>query len=128
MKQPSKAQLEVLMQMAKPGVFLHTINGMNSHAFLSAKLKTISIATVRVLETAGYLEDTMAEEYKWKGSKFILSQKGKDTIHEIIRADYACKVCGSMPDQEGWLTHGSGCYQYSPVGGGLEYIQEADIR
>jgi hypothetical protein len=39
--------------------------------------------------------------------------------------DFACKVCGSKPDADGWLEHGSGCYTRSENGGGSEFIPDA---
>lgn len=44
-------------------------------------------------------------------------------IAEDIRANYACKVCGNIPDEEGTLTHGRGCYILSEKGGGKEDIE-----
>ena len=41
------------------------------------------------------------------------------------RAVYACKVCGNVPDEEGVLHHGRGCYTQSEDGGGDEWIEEA---
>jgi hypothetical protein len=39
-----------------------------------------------------------------------------------VRQNYACKVCGNYPDEEGVLDHGRGCYMLDENGGGSEYI------
>jgi hypothetical protein len=33
-----------------------------------------------------------------------------------------CKVCWAPVDDEGFISHGSGCYTQSPEGGGSEYV------
>lgn len=43
----------------------------------------------------------------------------------IDRKDFACKVCGNYPDEDGMLNHGRGCYTQSEDGGGKEFIEEA---
>jgi hypothetical protein len=40
--------------------------------------------------------------------------------------DWACKVCGNIPDAQGSRKHGRGCYTQSEDGGGEDYIEEAD--
>ena len=40
--------------------------------------------------------------------------------------DYACKVCGAVPDATGVIEHGRGCYTQSEDGGGISYVEEAD--
>ena len=37
--------------------------------------------------------------------------------------DYACKVCGNPPDEEGVIEHGRGCYVVSEDGGGFSYVE-----
>lgn len=44
----------------------------------------------------------------------------------VMGERFACKVCGNVPDSEGNLEHGKGCYTQSADGGGDEYIEEAD--
>ena len=39
------------------------------------------------------------------------------------RSDYACDVCGNVPDKEGSLDHGKGCYTQSEDGGGTSYVE-----
>jgi hypothetical protein len=39
------------------------------------------------------------------------------------RARYACKVCGNIPDEEGMISHGKGCYTQSADGGGESYVE-----
>lgn len=38
------------------------------------------------------------------------------------RKDFACKVCGNVPDEDGTLRHGRGCFRVSEDGGGEEYV------
>ncbi len=45
-----------------------------------------------------------------------------------FRLQFACKVCGNVPDEDGWLEHGRGCYTQSSDGGGGEYVAEAVER
>jgi hypothetical protein len=48
------------------------------------------------------------------------------TIKE--QPDFSCDSCGNIPDEEGWLQHGRGCYTQSEDGGGYEYISRADQK
>jgi hypothetical protein len=36
----------------------------------------------------------------------------------------ACKVCGNMPDEDGCIEHGRGCYTQSEDGGGISYADD----
>lgn len=42
-------------------------------------------------------------------------------------ARYACNVCQNVPDADGALEHGRGCYVMSSDGGGTEFIPEAIV-
>lgn len=37
------------------------------------------------------------------------------------RAAYACKVCGNVPDEDGMIEHGRGCFVASEDGGGTSF-------
>ncbi len=39
------------------------------------------------------------------------------------RGDYACKVCGNVPDEDGKIEHGKGCYTQSEDGGGTSWVE-----
>lgn len=39
-----------------------------------------------------------------------------------ILEDYACKVCGNVPDKNGTIEHGRGCYVVSEDGGGISSV------
>ena len=39
------------------------------------------------------------------------------------REVYACDVCGNVPDEEGVIEHGKGCYTQSEDGGGLSFVE-----
>ncbi len=43
------------------------------------------------------------------------------------RSLYGCKVCQNVPDHNGYLEHGKGCYTQDENGGGTEYVEEADL-
>jgi hypothetical protein len=37
--------------------------------------------------------------------------------------DFACSVCGNIPDADGIIEHGRGCYVVSEDGGGYSYVE-----
>ncbi len=39
------------------------------------------------------------------------------------RSTYACDVCGNVPDEDGQLEHGRGCYTQDEEGGGVSYVR-----
>ena len=39
------------------------------------------------------------------------------------RKAYACDVCGNVPDEDGRIEHGRGCYTQSENGGGESYVE-----
>ena len=39
------------------------------------------------------------------------------------RQAYACKVCGNVPDEDGMIEHGRGCYVVSEDGGGESWVE-----
>jgi hypothetical protein len=55
-----------------------------------------------------------------------LAQPEQEPIKE--QPDFSCDSCGNIPDEEGWLQHGRGCYTQSEDGGGYEYIPHADQK
>lgn len=38
------------------------------------------------------------------------------------RKGYACDVCGNVPDEDGMIEHGRGCYTQSSEGGGFSFV------
>ncbi len=42
------------------------------------------------------------------------------------RSKHACKVCGNIPDEDGVLEHGRGCYVESSDGGGQSFVDFVD--
>lgn len=42
--------------------------------------------------------------------------------------EFACEICGNIPDEDGVLEHGRGCYKVSEDGGGTEYIPMSAIE
>jgi hypothetical protein len=38
------------------------------------------------------------------------------------REKYACDVCGNVPDENGVIEHGKGCYTQSEDGGGTSVV------
>lgn len=57
--------------------------------------------------------------------EFIQVQVELANRPSIDRKQFACKVCGNWPNEEGELEHGRGCYTQSEDGGGLEFIEGA---
>ncbi len=41
----------------------------------------------------------------------------------IERSAYACKVCGNVPDEDGTLEHGRGCFVMDANGGGIDFVE-----
>lgn len=39
------------------------------------------------------------------------------------RKEYSCKVCGNVPDVEGYIEHSKGCYVVSEDGGGESFVE-----
>ena len=39
------------------------------------------------------------------------------------REKYACDVCGNVPDENGIIEHGKGCYTQSEDGGGTSVVE-----
>ena len=39
------------------------------------------------------------------------------------RAKYACDVCGNVPDEDGMIEHGRGCYVVDSAGGGITFVE-----
>lgn len=53
----------------------------------------------------------------------VMEEKLPATTYEWRRDNYACKVCGNVPDEEGCIEHGRGCYTQSADGGGTSYVE-----
>lgn len=39
------------------------------------------------------------------------------------REKYACDVCGNVPDDDGMIEHGRGCYTQNEDGGGTSFVE-----
>ncbi len=39
------------------------------------------------------------------------------------REKYACDVCSNVPDEEGIIEHGRGCYTQDEDGGGASFVE-----
>ena len=48
--------------------------------------------------------------------------KEKIVLSYEERMEYACDVCGNVPDENGLIEHGQGCYTQSEDGGGYSYV------
>src|SRR3990167_11101486 len=46
-----------------------------------------------------------------------------DSLTYEERAKYACDVCGNVPDEDGVIEHGRGCYTQSEDGGGISVVE-----
>ncbi len=49
-------------------------------------------------------------------------EKDLEVLTYEQRKDYACKVCGNVPDEDGCIEHGKGCYTQSEDGGGYSFV------
>jgi hypothetical protein len=39
------------------------------------------------------------------------------------REKHACEVCGNVPDEDGFIEHGRGCYVVNEDGGGITLVE-----
>lgn len=39
------------------------------------------------------------------------------------REKYSCDVCGNVPDDDGMIEHGRGCYVVNEDGGGITHVE-----
>ena len=46
-----------------------------------------------------------------------------DSLNYEERAKYACDVCGNVPDEDGVIEHGRGCYTQLEDGGGISVVE-----
>lgn len=69
--------------------------------------------------------DLMEETGQWERAEFIRVQIELANRPKINRQRFECKICSNVPDEEGLLEHGRGCYTQSEDGGGSEFIEEA---
>ena len=54
-------------------------------------------------------------------------QADKRALSYEEREDYACDVCGNVPDEDGCIEHGKGCYTQSEDGGGFSCVDFEDL-
>lgn len=45
-----------------------------------------------------------------------------DTLSYEKRSEYACNVCGSIPDENECIEHDKGCYTQDENGGGISFV------
>jgi hypothetical protein len=58
-----------------------------------------------------------------RASKHALTEANRKLARPFEkREEYACLVCGNVPDEEGTLEHGRGCYELDENGGGTSYV------
>jgi hypothetical protein len=51
----------------------------------------------------------------------LAEEQPKPTYQQ--REKYACDVCGNVPDEEGFIQHGRGCYVVNEDGGGITLVE-----
>ena len=86
MAKPSKTQLEILREMAR-GKRLMTQLGRSPSAFLSTLgteqiIRGIRFNSVFALLEAGLIENTTVEGKRWRGSTYIITQKGRKALND----------------------------------------------
>jgi hypothetical protein len=52
--------------------------------------------------------------------KSFLTEAGQ--LSHDRRSKHACKVCQNIPDEDGVLEHGRGCFVADPDGGGQTFV------
>lgn len=52
----------------------------------------------------------------------VSKQQLENVMDYFERTKYACDVCGNVPDENGVLEHGRGCYVVSEDGGGTSFV------
>ena len=70
----------------------------------------------------GYWPDEHREHCQGARLALVLDSLPPSVIDEW-RANNACDVCGNMPDEDGNLEHGRGCYTQSEDGGGTSFVE-----
>jgi len=72
--------------------------------------------------------------HRVQGGVYTFELTAQDTAGPIVTvpplatyqewaASHACKVCQNVPDEDGYLQHGRGCYVIDSDGGGTDYIR-----
>ena len=50
------------------------------------------------------------------------SKKDEVVLSYKEREKYSCKVCSNVPDEDGTIEHGRGCYTQDEDGGGVSFV------
>ncbi len=67
--------------------------------------------------------DALKEKYAINPSPPVIEpSEDKVVLSYKEREEYACDVCSNVPDEEGTIEHGRGCYTQSEDGGGVSYV------
>lgn len=76
----TKTQRHVLQALAVGAGPLHVIRGMRSSCFLSLRMETVRWNTAIALERLGYIADYEAPEWRWRGSKYQITEAGRNAL------------------------------------------------
>lgn len=70
---------------------VHHSRNRNDSAFLSDggfhAHQTISVATLEALRVQGWLVNTTEDGWRWRGSRYIISDKGREQLRKEQEAD-----------------------------------------
>lgn len=69
-----------------------------------------------------YTQDTVKMAALILARGYIAAPPAPEPVAEW-RSSNACKVCGNIPDEDGNLEHGRGCYTQSEDGGGTSFVE-----
>jgi hypothetical protein len=85
MAQPTPSQLFFLQALAEGGVIavVHTRGGTIASLFpRQGRHRNISYKAVQPMCDAGWLQDVVPGALRWRGSKYVLSQQGRQVLKE----------------------------------------------
>lgn len=87
-RRPSEAQLEVLKRLLNRKEYVHrcshtTVNTPDSYFYHSGYgIERIPAVTMRTLEERGWVEDFEEEGWRWRGSKYRITEEGRKVCRE----------------------------------------------
>jgi hypothetical protein len=78
--QPTPSQRSLLQSLAEGGVIavVHTRGGTIASLFpREGRHRNISYKVVAPMQQAGWIEDVVPRPLRWRGSKYVISEKGR---------------------------------------------------
>lgn len=100
---PSPSQRQLLQALAEGAIIavVHTRGGTIASLFPRVgRHRNISYKVVAPLLEVGWVEDVVPEPLRWRGSKYVISQKGRNALaasHDGSRQLTPCAPSASEP-------------------------------